>query len=127
MFFSFPPFLQTAAGMSSTASEMAYWVIALQRNNLLSKAGMTALWKPAKLTNGKTAGFNSLLNGYAAGWPVSDRKEHPVVAPVGGGRSALFIYPKDSLSIIVLTNLSGGLPETFIDELAGLFIHGMNK
>lgn len=30
MFFSFPPFLQTAAGMSSTAAEMADWIIALQ-------------------------------------------------------------------------------------------------
>jgi len=128
MFFSFPPFLQTAAGMSSTAREMAQWVIALERNELLiHNASIEALWKPAVLNNGKTGGFNSLLNGYAAGWPVVDRKEHSAVAPVGGGRSALFIYPKDKLSVIVLTNLSGALPDTFIDELAGLFIPSMKK
>jgi tetratricopeptide (TPR) repeat protein len=53
------------------------------------------------------------------------RPEHPAVAPVGGGRSAVFVYPNDNLSIIVLTNLAGGSPDVFIDELAGLFIPDM--
>ncbi|MEI9956331.1 MAG: serine hydrolase [Ferruginibacter sp.] len=126
MFFSFPPFLQTAAGMSSTAKEMAEWMIALQSGELLrDKKSITALWQPALLNNGKTGGFSSLLNGYAAGWPIVSRAEHRAAAPVGGGRSALFVYPDDNLSIIVLTNLSGGSPDVFIDELAGLFIPDM--
>src|SRR5690606_7961872 len=92
MFFSFPPFLQTAAGMSSTAKEMAEWIIALQNLQLLKQQqSLAALWSPALLNNGKTGGFSSLLNGYAAGWPVVKRKDHPALAPVGGGRSALFI------------------------------------
>ncbi len=128
MFFSFPGSLQTAAGMSSTAKEMADWVIALQNNRLLKqRSSLAALWDPAKLNNGKIAGFNNLLNGYAAGWPVAARAQHPAVAPVGGGRSALFVYPQDDLSIIVLTNLAGGSPDVFIDELAGLFIPGMKE
>ncbi len=120
-FFSFPPFLQTAAGMSSTAIEMAQWIIALQKKQLLtSDAGITALWAPAILNNGKTGGFSRQLNGYAAGWPVIVRTEHPAIAPVGGGRSALFVYPKDNLSIIVLTNLMGANPDNFIDGLAAI-------
>ena len=126
MFFSFPPFLQTAAGMSSTAKEMADWIIALQNRQFIKdKSNMDALSTPALLNNGKTGGFNSLLNGYAAGWPVIIRTEHPAVAPVGGGQSAVFVYPNDNLSIIVLTNLAGGSPDAFIDELAGLFIPDM--
>jgi len=126
MFFSFPAPLQTAAGMSATASELAKWVIALQNMVLLKqKSSLEALWKPDILNNGKTSGFSGLLNGYAAGWPVIVRNEHPAVAPVGGGRSAVFVYPKDDLSIIILTNLSGGTPDGFIDELAGLFIPDM--
>lgn len=128
MFFSFPPFLQTAAGMSSTAREMAQWIISLQKNELFKhKESIAALWKPAILNNGKTGGFTSLLNGYAAGWPVIVRELHPAVAPVGGGRSALFVYPKDGLAIIVLTNLSGGSPDAFIEGLAGFFIPDMKK
>ena len=128
MFFSFPSELQTAAGMSSTATELANWVIALQNMALLKeKSSLQALWKPDILNNGQTGGFSKLLNGYAAGWPTIDRAEHPALAPVGGGRSALFVYPKDDLSIIVLTNLSGGSPDVFIDELAGLLIPDMKE
>jgi CubicO group peptidase (beta-lactamase class C family) len=128
MFFSFPPALQTAAGMSSTANELANWIIALQNMELLKqKSSLEALWKPDILNNGKTAGFSRLLNGYAAGWPTIIRDEHPAVAPVGGGRAALFVYPNDDLSIVVLTNLSGGSPDVFIDELAGLFIPDMKE
>ena len=128
MFFSFPAFLQTAAGMSSTATEMAGWIIALQNMQLLKqKSSLAALWAPALLNNGKTGGFNGLLNGYAAGWPVITRAAHPAVAPVGGGRSAIFVYPNDDLSIVVLTNLAGGSPDAFIDELAGLFIPDMKE
>lgn len=128
MFFSFPPSLQTAAGMSSTATEMADWIIALQNKQFLKeKSSMVSLWTPAVLTNGKTGGFSGLLNGYAAGWPVISRSEHLAVAPVGGGRSAVFVYPNDDLSIIILTNLSGGSPDVFIDELAGFFIPDMKE
>ncbi|WP_228372265.1 serine hydrolase domain-containing protein [Chryseobacterium gregarium] len=128
MFFSFPEGLQTAAGMSSTATEIADWIIALQNMKLLKKpSSLEALWKPALLNNGKTAGFSSLLNGYAAGWPVVSRADHPALAPVGGGRSAVFVYPKDDLSVIILTNLSGAVPDVFIDELAGLFIPDMKE
>jgi len=128
MFFSFPPSLQTAAGMSSTAEEIALWLIQLQAGNLFKNpTSLRKLWQPALLNNGKTAGFNNLLNGYAAGWPVITRAEHPAMAPVGGGRSALFVYPNDGLSIVVLTNLAGGAPDVFIDELAGLFIPDMKE
>ncbi|WP_343675122.1 serine hydrolase domain-containing protein [Chitinophaga sp.] len=128
MFFSFPPFLQTAAGMSSTATELARWVIALQNMELLKQSSsLKALWTPAVLNNGETGGFSRLLNGYGAGWPVIVRTDHPAVAPVGGNRSAIFVYPKDDLSIIILTNLSGAFPDGFIDELAGFFIPDMIK
>ncbi|MFZ1799093.1 MAG: serine hydrolase [Chitinophagaceae bacterium] len=126
MFFSFDYPLQTAAGMSSTATEMANWIIALQNNQFLKdKKNMTALWTPAILNNGKTGGFSNLLNGYASGWPIIVRAAHPAAAPVGGGRSAVFVYPNDNLTIIVLTNLSGSTPDAFIDEIAGFYIPEM--
>lgn len=126
MFFSMPPSLQTAAGMSSTAKEMSNWIIALQNNKFLKeKSTLALLWGPAKLNNGNTGGFSPLLNGYAAGWPIIARTEHPAAAAVGGGRSAVFVYPNDNLSIVVLTNLAGGSPEEFIDELAGFYIPDM--
>lgn len=122
----FPVFLRATSGMSSTATEIAHWIIALQSGELLKKpSSIKTLWTPAVLTNGKTKAFNKLLNGYALGWPVVSRSEHPAVAPAGGNRSAFFVYPEDDLSIVVLTNLMGGLPSHFIDEIAGFYIPQM--
>ena len=127
MFFWLPPSLQTAAGMSSNAKEIANWVIALQNKQLLKEASLASLWSPARLNNGKTGGFSGLLNGYSVGWPIAARAEHPAAAAVGGNRSAVFVYPNDGLAIIVLTNLMGAFPDSFVDELAGFYIPDMKE
>ncbi|MBC3765831.1 serine hydrolase [Neptunicella marina] len=124
----FSNMLYPAAGMSSTATELANWVIALQTNELLKQQGSLAtLWTPARLDNGHPKGFNRLLSGYALGWPIVARNEHPAAAPVGGNRSGLFVYPEDDLAIVVLTNLMGGSPDRFIDDIAGFYVEDMQK
>lgn len=128
MYFSLPPSLQTAAGMHAPAKEIAAWIIALQTKKILKdETSLSSLWTPAVLSNGKTGGFSRLLNGYGAGWPIVGRAEHPAAAAVGGNRSAIFVYPEDDLSIIVLTNLSGAFPDSFMDELAGFYIPEMKE
>lgn len=118
----FPTPLRTAAGMNSTATDIAKWLLALQQGKLLKKkTSIEALWTPAKLNDGKPRGFGRMLNGYAIGWPVILRPAHPAVAPVGGGRSSLVVYPKDNLAIVMLTNLQGAFPERFSDEIAGFY------
>lgn len=127
-YMQFPVFFRTAAGIQSTATDMANWLIALKSGKLLKQlSSIDLLWTPAILNNGKTGGFNRLTNGYALGWPTVTREDHPAVGPVGGGRSALFVYLKDDLSIIVLTNLLQGNPDQFIDEIAGYYIPEMHE
>ncbi|MES2110193.1 MAG: serine hydrolase [Bacteroidota bacterium] len=127
-YMQFPVFFRTAAGIQSTATDMANWVIALKSGKLLKQSSsIDLLWTPAILNNGKIGGFNRLTNGYALGWPTVIREEHPAVGPVGGGRSALFVYLKDDLSIIVLTNLLQGNPDQFIDEIAGYYVPDMHE
>jgi len=125
-YMQFPLFFRTAAGILSTSTDMANWIIALKTGKLLkNNASIETMWAPAILNNGKIGGFNKLTNGYGLGWPTVTRADHPAVGPVGGGRSALFIYLKDDLSIIVLSNLMGSNPEQFIDEIAGYYIPDM--
>ncbi|SFQ21734.1 serine hydrolase domain-containing protein [Hymenobacter arizonensis] len=119
------PSLRTAAGISSTAEELGRWLVALQQGQLLKTSSLAALWTPGTLNNGSQRGFSKLLNGYALGWPTVGRAEHPAVAPVGGGRSAVFFYPQDDLAIVVLTNLQGANPDTFMDEIAGHYLPDM--
>jgi len=125
LFDFFPPVLRTAAGLNSTAEEMARWLIALQAGRLLKPASLPVLWAPAQLNDGTQRGFSPLLNGYALGWPTITRPEHPAVAPVGGGKSAVFVYPNDDLAVVVLTNLNGANPDRFIDEIASYYLPDM--
>lgn len=125
-FATFPVFFRTATGIISTSEDLSKWLIALQNGKLLqNKNSIQQLFTSVKLNDGHIDGFNKLTNGYALGWPTVDREDHPAAAPVGGMRSALFLYPKDNLSIVVLTNLQGSNPEWFIDEIAGYYFPDM--
>lgn len=127
-YFQFPEYFRTCAGIVSTSGEIAQWIIALQNGLLLKqKSSVEALWQPALLNNGRIRGFNKLVNGYAIGWPTVTREKHPAVGPVGGRRTSFFVYPKDNLSIVVLTNFQGADPEFFIDEIAGYYIPEMKE
>ncbi|WP_027388851.1 serine hydrolase domain-containing protein [Chryseobacterium gregarium] len=126
IFATFPVFFRTATGIISSAEDLSKWLIALEDGKLLhKKESLEELFTTTKLNNGHVDGFNKLTNGYALGWPTVVRDEHPAAAPVGGMRSALFVYPKDRLSIIILTNLQGSNPEWMIDEVAGYYIPDM--
>lgn len=61
------------------------------------------------------------------GWPVINRKKHVAVAPVGGGRAALIIYPKDNLTVILFTNLTDSSPEEIIEKISRFYISDIDN
>ena len=124
---SFSPILQTASGMSSTATEIANWMIALTEQKLIRSDSLSEMWNPTVLNDGNTQGWSRLINGYAIGWPVIARKEHPAISAVGGNRAGVFVYPDDNMSIVILTNLMGAVPSQFVDEIMGLYIPDVKR
>ncbi|ATC25912.1 serine hydrolase domain-containing protein [Caulobacter vibrioides] len=117
-----PAYMHPTAGVQATATDLAAWVIALQKRKLVSEKGLQQLWTPQQLPDGSYRGFNKTINGYGLGWPVIRRAEHPAITPTGGNRAAIFIYPKDDLTVIVLTNLLGASPHSFVDKIAAQYI-----
>ncbi|AWC68682.1 serine hydrolase [Caulobacter vibrioides] len=117
-----PAYMHPTAGVQATATDLAAWVIALQKRKLVSEKGLEQLWTPQQLPDGSYRGFNKTINGYGLGWPVIRRAEHPAITPTGGNRAAIFIYPKDDLTVIVLTNLLGASPHSFVDKIAAQYI-----
>lgn len=111
----FAPFMRTAGGLNASAVDVARWLIALDNGGLLSNASLRAMWTPGRFNDGRPGPW-------AMGWPRSDHGSHPVAAGVGGRRSAFFVYPRDDLAVVVLTNLAGANPEEFVDEIAGQFL-----
>ncbi|MEN2402097.1 serine hydrolase domain-containing protein [Flavobacterium sp. MC2016-06] len=120
---SFPSMMRADAGVFSTAEDIAKWVMALQNKKLLKKElSIQTMWEPVKLNNGKYGGFGGILEGYALGWPVIIRENHPAATPIGGGRASLSIYPKDDLTIILFTNLSGIPVSEMTDSIAKFYL-----
>jgi CubicO group peptidase (beta-lactamase class C family) len=117
-----PSNLYAAGGIYSTASEIAQWVIALQSNQLINPENLNTLMTPIRLDNGKIYEENGFLNQSSIGFYSSSREKNPVIASLGGNRNALYIYPKDNISVVILTNLVGSRPEDFIEEIANLYL-----
>jgi hypothetical protein len=44
---------------------------------------------------------------------LATKSNAPVIGTLGGGRNALFIYPKDNIIVVILTNLMGGHPRFY--------------
>jgi len=122
---AFPRYMAPAAGMNSTATELARYAIALQKGDLFEKkSSLETLWSPGKLISGNMVGRNG-RQGYALGWELIGRNDHPTVLIGGNGNSAMLIFPKDNLSIVLLGNLFNSDPKTFMNEIAGFYISDM--
>jgi hypothetical protein len=115
----FSPLHRAAAGIVSTADDMARWLIAVQGETLLKPAAKATMWTPVAYNDGK-------LGQWGMGWLVLDRPAHRAVAMTGGSRSAVYLYPDDKVGVGILTNLAGSAPEDLIDEIAQGFIPGMS-
>ncbi len=113
-FDEFAPFMRTAGGLNGSATDVAWWLIGLQNGTLLDRASLATMWTPGRYADGKPTQWGM-------GWPLRPDTRHPVATGIGGRRSAFFVYPKDDLAIVVLTNLAGANPEEFIAEIAGSF------
>jgi len=119
----FPSAIRAGAGMSSNANELALWVIELQNGHFFEKnTSINMLWEAATLSDSTWAKDNPNMNPYALGWYAVNRLKNPKVVTAGGGQSALVVYPKDNLSIVILTNLAGSTPESFIDDVAEFYL-----
>ena len=114
----FSPLHRAAAGMNSTANDMARFLIALQDGKLLKPATQAAMWTPVAFNDGKKGQWGM-------GWLVMDRSGRRAVGMTGGSRSAMYLYPGDKVGVVILTNLAGSTPEDLIDDIAQGFIPGM--
>ena len=117
-----PDCLFPAGGIHSTATELAQWIIALQNHTLINAENLKTLLRPIQLKNGEVYETNNFLNRSSMGFSLSTKERNPVIASLGGARNALFIYPKDNVAIVVLTNLMGSHPQDFIQEIADTYV-----
>jgi CubicO group peptidase (beta-lactamase class C family) len=114
----FLPFRRASSGLNSTAQDLARWTIALQ-GTLLDAQSRATLWTPVPFSDGKAGQW-------ALGWEVFQRGAHRAAGMTGGGRAAVFIYPDDNVSVVILSNLTGAFPEDMVDKIASIYAPGLD-
>lgn len=113
-FYDMPPGLWAGGGMLTTGDDVAQWLVALTGNRLVNAASTRRMWTPERLNDGSDGAWG-------AGWAVLQRAPQRQVAGMGGARSAFIVYPDQGLAIVVLTNLVGANPQTFIPRIAAFY------
>lgn len=107
-----PPMLRTAAGLYSTAGDLAHWIIAIQRRSLLGQASsLETLCTRVPLHDGRPGLWG-------LGWPIGKSCAGHISAVSGGAKAQIALYP-DGLAVVLLANLIGAFPEQFAPITGG--------
>ena len=104
-------------GIYTSVTDMAKWSDALDHATLVDSAMMREAWSPTMLTTGKESG-------YGFGWFVATVNGEPQLRHHGestGFTNGILKYPARKLTIVVLTNRTGGTPWAICDSIAALF------
>jgi CubicO group peptidase (beta-lactamase class C family) len=116
-----PAMIHAAGGLNISIADFAAWLAALTDGKLIADSSLKVLWTPATLTGGamfQRPPTSSLWRAYGLGWVLGLEDPHPFAGGSGGIRSAFFVYPKDDLAVIVLTNTQGAGPESLVQGVA---------
>jgi CubicO group peptidase (beta-lactamase class C family) len=114
----FPPGRRAASGLNSTAEDMAHWIIALQQGRLLDRASLETMWTRVPFNDGQPGQWGM-------GWQILPRGDDRAVGMTGGGRAAFYLYPRQDVAVVLLTNLAGSYPEDMIDRIASIYAPGL--
>jgi CubicO group peptidase (beta-lactamase class C family) len=115
-----PPIVHPGGGLNISIADFAEWLAALLNGKLISRESLETLWAPARLNDGSTfqrPESPSLWQRYGLGWVLGEHDGHEFAGGTGGIRSAFFVYPKDDLAIVVLTNSQGARPESLVQGI----------
>ncbi len=108
--------------------DFAKWAAALDSAKLLRPTTFAQMWTPAVLSNGDTVAFHALtqsFDSYGFGWILGSFRGHRIVTHAGSAGAAILRLPDDSVSVVVLTNLtrpSGSNPQGLALGIAGFYV-----
>jgi CubicO group peptidase (beta-lactamase class C family) len=110
--------LRPSGAFLSTVLDLAKWDAALYENRVLTAATRETMWTPVTLTDGSryAYGFGWTLDSLDGHWRVHHGGSLP------GFRAEMARFPKDSLTVIVLTNGDGARPSDIAAGVARIYL-----
>ncbi|CAN5805381.1 serine hydrolase domain-containing protein [soil metagenome] len=104
-------------GIYSSVVDLAKWSCAMERHTLVSATAQRMAWTPGVLADGRETA-------YGFGWFVERDRGMMRLRHTGESRgftNAILQYPERRLTVVVLTNRSGGKPEDIAQRIADLY------
>jgi CubicO group peptidase (beta-lactamase class C family) len=114
-----------AAGLNLTAADLAKFVGALSRGELLTSESIVEMWRPVTLNDGTEFRYKDETVGYGIGWSSTHYTSgHVGFGHDGGMTNAFEHFPEDDLTVIVLTNWvnPNGPPMELLERLGRHYI-----
>jgi CubicO group peptidase (beta-lactamase class C family) len=109
-----PDYMLSAAGLNGSIRDLVAWEAALDSGKLIKAESLAEMERPYKMADGKDDFFGLGFTTYPVAGPGS--------VSYGGGAAVWRVkVPSQLLTVIVLTNLQGALPESFIKDIVGLY------
>jgi CubicO group peptidase (beta-lactamase class C family) len=105
-------------GIYSSVADLAKWDAALERHTLVSAMAQLLAWTPPRLPEGATTE-------YGFGWFVDQHRGTMRLRHHGESRgftNAILRYPERRLTVVVLTNRTGGAPWDLAQRVAELYL-----
>ena len=122
LWIEYPHFLHTGAGLNGTARDLAGFVDAVASGRLLDDAHRHEMWTALPLADGSTFRFEDGVTGSGLGWWVHDDPTHPWVGMGGAASGVVRHHVNEGLTIAVLTNLQGAMPEALASRIAEIYL-----
>jgi len=104
-----------AAGLNSSASDLAKFLIALDSGRILQPKSLATMWSPLRLND-------NTEKDYGLGWTVENHNGRKVVGHEGGGAIWVAHFPSEHLSVVVLCNLNGARADEIQFGIADLYL-----
>lgn len=115
----------SAGTIISTVEDLAKWNAALDAEKLLKKSTLEQMWTPAGTNAGVPAAFD-----YGFGWFIDNYHGHRIVQHTGGTpgfSSAIYRFPDDRLTVIILSNHSDTLLDQMAIDIAGNYVLSLKR
>jgi tetratricopeptide (TPR) repeat protein len=108
-----------------SAKEISHWIISLQKSHFFKqKSNINTPLKCPTKSKRKTS--NTSLD-CVLKWEQSARTDHPVIVGKSSKQLSVSIYPKDNLSIVLLSRNVSAIPENFSDDIASFYVPSMKE
>jgi CubicO group peptidase (beta-lactamase class C family) len=109
-------------GIYASVAALARWDVALERGTLVGAEAQRLAWTPAPLAGGPQSPYGGAPYGF--GWFVDRERGTLRLRHHGQSRgftNAYLRYPERRLTVVILTNRTGGAPWELAERIAGLY------